>query len=603
MAAPRMSMVQFLMQRGYLTQEQLAEAQRVAQQTRNNDIGKVLVDLGFVGEREMLQARAQEMGIGFVNLDNIVIESSALNVVPERILKNHNVIPVKKQDNTLYLAMANVNNLQAIDDVQINSGCRVIPVIAVPGAIEDALRKNFTSSGGAGAASGAATPVRPGAAAVPAKPETKPVTAAGSSLADMRQAIAEAGVKKGTKDDEEGGDDDEKLAEQAPIIRLANALIQQAITDRASDIHVEPQPKSVRVRYRVDGVLIEAMTIPKNLLAALISRLKIMADMNIAERRIPQDGRIEVRHGGKELDLRVNSIPTPYGETIVMRILDKSGPQIGLAKLGFLEENQLKIEELTSQPNGLFLCTGPTGSGKTTTLYSVLYQLNTVGVNIVTAEDPVEYQLNGISQVGMNRKAGLTFATALRAFLRQDPDIIMVGEIRDLETAEIAIESSLTGHLVLSTLHTNDAPSATLRLIDMGVEPYLIAATLMGILAQRLCRRVDQDHKEPYTVFQKDLRRFGFEVTDPEAEVVLYRGIPHEDNRETGFRGRTGVHELLTMNGEIAELVVRRAPLSDIKEAAKANGMKELREDGLVKVLQGLTTPDEVMRVVFTAGY
>lgn len=594
-------MVQFLMQRGYLTQDQFTEAQRVAQQTRNNDIGKVLVDLGFVGEREMLQARAQEMGIGFVNLDNITIESSALNVVPERILKNHNVIPVKKQDNTLYLAMANVNNLQAIDDVQINSGCRVIPVIAVPGAIEDALRRNFSSSGGGAAA----TPVRSGATPTP---ETKtasaaPASAAGSSLADMRQAIAEAGVKRGSKDDEDSEADDEKLAEQAPIIRLANALIQQAITDRASDIHVEPQPKSVRVRYRVDGVLIEAMTIPKNLLAALISRLKIMADMNIAERRVPQDGRIEVRHGGKELDLRVNSIPTPYGEKIVMRILDKSGTQIGLAKLGFVEENQLKIEELTSQPNGLFLCTGPTGSGKTTTLYSVLYQLNTVGVNIVTAEDPVEYQLNGISQVGMNRKAGLTFATALRAFLRQDPDIIMVGEIRDLETAEIAIESSLTGHLVLSTLHTNDAPSATLRLIDMGVEPYLIAATLMGVLAQRLCRRIDQDHKEPYTVLQKDLRRFGFEVTDPEAEVVLYRGIPHEENRETGFRGRTGVHELLTMNSEIAELVVRRAPLSDIKEAAKANGMKELREDGLIKVLQGLTTPDEVMRVVFTAGY
>jgi type IV pilus assembly protein PilB len=384
---------------------------------------------------------------------------------------------------------------------------------------------------------------------------------------------------------------------------LANALIQQAISDRASDIHVEPQPKSVRVRYRVDGVLIEAMTIPKNLLAALISRLKIMADMNIAERRIPQDGRIEVRHAGKELDLRVSSIPTPYGEKIVMRILDKSGTQIGLGKLGFTEENELKIEELTSQPNGMFLCTGPTGSGKTTTLYSVLYQLNTVGVNIVTAEDPIEYQLNGISQVGMNRKAGLTFATALRAFLRQDPDIMMVGEIRDLETAEIAIESSLTGHLVLSTLHTNDAPSATLRLIDMGVEPYLIAATLTGILAQRLARRIDPDHKEPYIVKAQDLRRFGFPVEDPDADVQLYRGIPHEDNRETGFHGRTGIHELLNMNSEIAELVVRRAPLADIKEAAKANGMKELREDGLGKVLQGMTTPDEVMRVVFTAGF
>ena len=373
--------------------------------------------------------------------------------------------------------------------------------------------------------------------------------------------------------------------------------------DRASDIHVEPQPKSVRVRYRVDGVLTEAMTIPRNLMAALISRLKIMSDMNIAERRVPQDGRIEIRHQGKELDLRVSTVPTPFGEKVVMRILDKSGTQIGLAKLGFTEENQLKIEEMVSQPNGMFLCTGPTGSGKTTTLYSVLYMLNTIGVNIVTAEDPVEYQLSGITQVMMNRKAGLTFATALRAFLRQDPDIIMVGEIRDLETAEIAIEASLTGHLVLSTLHTNDAPSATLRLIDMGVEPYLIAATLMGVLAQRLARKVDPDHREPYQVPAKDLRRFGFDHSDPEELITLYRGIPHEDNRMSGYRGRMGVHELLTMNSEIAELVVRRSPLNDIKMAAKANGMKELREDGLGKVLAGMTDPGEVMRVVFTAGY
>ncbi|MCB0826792.1 MAG: type II/IV secretion system protein, partial [Armatimonadetes bacterium] len=264
---------------------------------------------------------------------------------------------------------------------------------------------------------------------------------------------------------------------------------------------------------------------------------------------------------------------------------------------------QAAIEELISQPNGMFLCTGPTGSGKTTTQYSVLHILNSVERNIITIEDPVEYQLNGISQVQVNKKAGLTFGTALRAFLRQDPDIIMVGEMRDLETAEIAIEASLTGHLVLSTLHTNDAPSATLRMVDMGVEPYLISATVIGVLAQRLGRRIDQDNKEPYEVKQLDLRRFGFQVTDPEAPVTLYKGIPAESNRQTGFRGRSGIHELMLMNAEIAELVVRRAPLNDIKEAAKANGMKELREDGLEKVLAGVTTPDEVMRVVFTAGF
>ncbi|MBI1755494.1 MAG: Flp pilus assembly complex ATPase component TadA [Fimbriimonas ginsengisoli] len=591
-------MVQFLVQKGFLNEDQFKEAQLVQQQTKNPDLGKILVDLGMVGEREVLQARAQELGVGFADLDRVTIDASVINAVPERIAKNHNVIPVRKQDNTLWLAMANVNNLQAIDDVQIATGCRVQTVIAVPGAIEDAIHKYYTGGTSNGDAAKAGTTPKSSAGSTPAA-----AMAAGSSLADMRQAIAEAGVRRGREGEEDAEGDDEKLAEQAPIIRLANALIQQALSDRASDIHVEPQPKSVRVRYRIDGVLMEAMTIPKNLLAPLISLFKIMADMNIAERRLPQDGRIEVRHQGKEIDLRVSSIPTPFGEKIVMRILDKSGTQIGLGKLGFLEENQLKIEELVSQPNGMFLCTGPTGSGKTTTLYSILYMLNTIGVNILTAEDPIEYQLNGISQVQMNRKAGLTFATTLRSFLRQDPDIIMVGEIRDLETAEIGVESSLTGHLVLSTLHTNDAPSATLRLIDMGVEPYLVSAVLMGVLAQRLCRRIDNDHRESYEVKASELRRFGMPMEDSDKMVTLWRGVPHEDNRDTGYMGRTGVHELMVMNAEIAELIVRRAPLNDIKEAAKANGMKELREDGLTKVLLGQTDPQEVMRVVFTAGY
>lgn len=589
MALPRKSMVQFLMDKGFLKPEQLAEANKVKEQTNATDIGKVLVQLGMVGEREVLAAQAQEGGYAFVDLDRIQIDSSAINVVREQVVKANNVIPVKKQDNTIYVAMTNPNNLQAIDAVQLASGCRVVPVIAVPGAIEDAIKKYY---GGTGAEN------TPAAAATQA-----PVNQ--NFSADIRSAIASAGVQQGVADSQFSEDDKDadKMAEAAPIIKLAGALIQQAVADRASDIHVEPQQRAVRIRYRIDGVLIEAMTVPRNLMAPLISRLKIMADMNIAERRIPQDGRIEVRHAGKEYDLRVSSIPTPWGEKIVMRILDKGSVMIGLTKLGFTDENQLIIEELVSQPNGMFLCTGPTGSGKTTTQYSVLHKLNTVGVNIITVEDPIEYQLNGIAQVQVNRKAGLTFATGLRAFLRQDPDIIMVGEMRDLETAEIAIESSLTGHLVLSTLHTNDAPSATLRMVDMGVEPYLISATVIGVLAQRLARKIDQDNKEPYEVPAIDLKRFGFQVTDPEEKVTLYRGIPAESNRMTGYRGRSGIHELMLMNAEIAELVVRRAPLNDIKEAAKANGMKELREDGLHKVLNGSTDPQEVMRVVFTAGF
>jgi type IV pilus assembly protein PilB len=598
MALPRVPMVEFLVKKGYVKPEQVTEAKRVQEQTKEGDLGRVLVQLGMVGEREVIEAKASELGYPFVDLDRVQIESSAVNVVPERIAKNHNVIPVKKEGAQLWLAMSNINNIQAQDDVRMVSGCKVNPCMAVPGAVEDAIKKYY-----GGASNGDAGAGGPSAVESPGGTKTAAPT---SSYGEIKAAIAGAQIARGVQnagEDEAVDADAEKMAEQAPIIRLANALIQQAITDRASDIHVEPQQRSVRVRYRVDGVLMEAMMVPKNLQAPLVSRLKIMADMNIAERRVPQDGRIEVRHQTKDYDLRVSSIPTPFGEKVVMRILDKSSVLIGLGKLGFTEENQLKIEELTSQPNGMFLCTGPTGSGKTTTQYSVLHRLNTVGVNIITVEDPIEYQLNGIAQVQVNRKAGLTFATALRSFLRQDPDIIMIGEMRDLETAEIAIESSLTGHLVLSTLHTNDAPSATIRMIDMGVEPYLISATVIGILAQRLCRRIDQENKEPYEVPAMDLRRFGFNVSDPEESVTLYRGVPHENNRQTGYRGRTGIHELMVMNAEIAEMVVRRAPLNDIKEAAKANGMKELREDGLHKVLAGITDPQEVMRVVFTAGF
>jgi len=588
MALPRLPMAQFLMQKGYLKQEQLDEALKVQQQSKTTDLGRVLVELGYVGEREVLHAKAQEAGVPFVDLDNVQLDQSAVNVVPERIAKMHGVVPVRKEGMTLWVAMANPDNLQAIDDVQLASGLRVRPAVAVPGAIDDAIKRYY--AGAAGPTNGQQT----SSAAEP--------TRMGS---DMRRLMAEAQIGRDI-DNRGGGDDDadaEKMAEQAPIIRLANAVIQQAIADRASDIHVEPHERHVRVRYRVDGVLMEAMVVPKNLQAPLISRLKIMSEMNIAERRIPQDGRIEVRHSGHEYDLRVSSIPCPYGEKIVMRILDKGNAMVGMSKLGFSPENQAQLEELVSQPNGMFLSTGPTGSGKTTTQYSVLHKLNTIEKNIITVEDPIEYQLAGIAQVQVNRKAGLTFASSLRAFLRQDPDIIMVGEMRDLETAEIAIEASLTGHLVLSTLHTNDAPSATIRMIDMGVEPYLISATVIAVLAQRLGRRIDGEHRETYEVPAIDLRRFGFKVEDPDQMVTLYRGVPHDNNRQTGYRGRIGFYELMVMNAEIAELIVRRAPLADIKSASKANGMKELREDGLDKVLAGITDPQEVMRVVFTAGF
>jgi type IV pilus assembly protein PilB len=537
------------------------------------------------------EARAQELGVPFVDLNTFTIDPSAVNVVPERIARQHKVVPILKDGNVLTVAMADVNNVLAFDDLRIVSRCTIRPALAAADAIEEAINRAYQSV--VGKAPDAETST---AAAAPV---------GGGMMAQIKADIAQVGV--GMDVDEEDVESAARVAEEAPIVRIANTIIQQAVKERASDIHVEPQERGVRIRYRIDGVLHEIMTLPKYIQAPLISRYKIMAEMNIAERRLPQDGRIPIRVEGKDYDLRVSSIPvhlsSGMGEKIVMRILDKTSILIGLEKLGFTAEVQAQLEELVIQPNGMVLSTGPTGSGKTTTQYSVLHKLNSIEKNIITIEDPVEYQLPGISQVQVNRKAGLTFANALRSFLRQDPDIIMVGEMRDLETAEIAIEASLTGHLVLTTLHTNDAPSAVIRMVDMGVEPYLISATVIGVLAQRLARRLCPHCKEPYEVPAADLRRFGFRPQRPDQMVTLWRGRGCEACRYTGFRGRIGIFELMRVNDEIAELIVRRAPLADIRDAAKANGMHELREDGLLKVLEGVTTPDEVMRVVFTAGH
>ncbi len=588
MAMTRKSMGEYLIEKGLLTPEQLHDALRV-QQSTGRDLAQILVDQAVVSERDAYEAKAYEMGLPFVDLDRTPPDPSAVNVVREHIAKRYNVMPVKKEGNVLYLAMADPNNVMAIDDVRVNSRCVVRPVLAAPGAIEDAIRRAY---GGSAIAGDGSAPAGESGGGTPARP------------ADLKASVMSEVAAYSARGDLE---EDEKAvlreAEEGPIVRAANIIIQRAIDERASDIHVEPQIRNVRVRYRIDGVLHEVLTLPKYIQAPLISRYKIMAEMNIAEKRLPQDGRIPIRYQNKDYDLRVSSIPTPLGEKIVMRILDKTSVLIGLNKLGFTPETQARLEELVMQPQGMVLSTGPTGSGKTTTQYSILHKLNSVEKNILTIEDPIEYQLPGISQVQVNRKAGLTFANALRAFLRQDPDIIMVGEMRDLETAEIAIEAALTGHLVLSTLHTNDAPSAVIRMIDMGVEPYLIAATVTGVLAQRLARRVCQKCKQPREIRAADLRAFGFQVEDPDQMVTIWEGTGCEECRYRGYKGRIGIFELMVVNAEIAELIVRRAPLSDIKEAAKANGMKELREDGLIKVLEGVTTPDEVRRVVFTAGY
>jgi type IV pilus assembly protein PilB len=570
---PKKPLGQILLERGLVTQQHLDEALRI-QASTTEQLGRILIDLGHVTERDVLRAQAEQLGIPFLELDRTSVDEDVAKAIPQSVVQRYNAVPIRRTGNRLTVAMADPTNVFALDDIRLITGYEIDPVLATPDDIGVLLRSVDGSAGS-------------------------------EELSNALEALGGGSGLPEEADTTGGGVNEEVdrrgLEDEAPVIRIVNVIIQQAIKDRASDIHIEPDRRGVRIRYRIDGVLHEVMSVPKYVHAPLISRIKIMGDMNIAERRLPQDGRIHVRHEGKDYDLRVSSLPTVFGEKVVMRILDQSSILIGLSKLGMLPETQAQLESIIVQPNGMILSTGPTGSGKTTTQYSVLNKINSVERNITTIEDPVEYQLAGLNQVHVNRKAGLTFANAMRYFVRQDPDIIMVGEIRDLETAETAIQASLTGHLVLSTLHTNDAPSAVTRLVDMGVEPFLIAASVIGVLAQRLGRRICQNCKEPYKPPMEALRRIGFPLENIE-DVVLYRGRGCEQCRHTGYRGRLGIFELMLLSEEIQDLIVRRAPLSEVRRAALANGMKTLKTDGFAKVLEGVTTVEEIMRVVFTAG-
>ena len=575
---PKKLVGQILLEKGVITQEQLDEALNVQKNT-TEQIGRILTDLGHVTERDVLRAHAEQLGIAFLELDKTSVDEDVAKAIPQSVVQRYNAVPIRRSGNRLTVAMSDPSNVFALDDMRLITGYEIDPILATAEDIS-ALLDNTD-----GASEGGTEELQTALDALDG--------GLGAALGDELD-ISSAGT-------EEDVDRAQVMEEEAPIIRVVNVVIQQAIKDRASDIHVEPDRRGVRIRYRIDGVLHEVMRVPKYVHAPLVSRIKIMGDMNIAERRIPQDGRIHIRHEGNDYDLRVSSLPTVFGEKVVMRILDQSSVMIGLNKLGMAGETQAQLESVIVQPNGMILSTGPTGSGKTTTQYSILNKINSVEKNIITIEDPVEYQLPGLSQVHVNRKAGLTFASAMRSFLRQDPDIIMVGEIRDLETAETAVQASLTGHLVLSTLHTNDAPSAVTRLMDMGVEPFLIASSIIGILAQRLARRICQNCKEPYKPPAEALHRVGFNVDDME-NVVFYRGRGCEQCRHTGYRGRNGIFEMMLVTEEVADLTVKRAPLSEIRAAALAGGMKTLKMDGFQKVLAGLTTVEEVMRVVFTAG-
>lgn len=544
---------------GAVTAAQVSEA-LAYQRNRQMKLGEALVSLGHADETTVSKALAKQHGLPFVDLSKGKIAPAILAKVPANVAQEFGVVPLLERNGRLVVAVDDPLKTFLADNLHFMIGCEVDCALAAPGALQKALHACYPSAGGAKA--GAAAPGAKPAAANPA--------------------------------DEEGDD--------APIIRLVHRMIEQAMEERASDIHVEPFANRVRVRYRVDGVLKEIDSHPKHLQGPLISRLKIMASMDIAEKRKPQDGRIGVKVKGRDIDIRASILPGSHGEAVVMRLLDREASLIGLAELGFMSEHYKWFRGIIKRPNGIVLVTGPTGSGKTTTLYAALKELNRPDVKIITAEDPVEYHIKGINQVQVKTSIGLSFARILRAMLRQAPNIILVGEIRDKETAEIAIQAALTGHLVFSTLHTNDSSSAITRLVDMGVKPFLVAASLQAVIAQRLLRTVCSDCKEPYTPALSELRSAGIRPEDAAGKPFSRgRGCPRCAG--SGYRGRKGIFEVLEMDNALRELVYRNAPTLQIREQARGSGrLTTLAQDGVRKVLSGETTVPELLRVTQAEG-
>jgi type IV pilus assembly protein PilB len=519
----------------------------------------VLMSQGRLHESELMEVQAAKMGLSTVDVGTVTIDPTATTRLPGDQARRYGVLPLGFIDGELLVAvgLSQAGNIELKDDLSRITRCRVRFAVAPDADIAARINQIFRAE---------------------------------SEMSDLTSSISTQEVEEPT--DLAGFT---AVASEAPIVRFVNLLISQAITDRASDIHIEPTETDLRVRYRIDGVLHEAHRSPKSLQSGVISRLKIMADINIAERRVPQDGRLSVTHQGRKIDLRLATLPTVWGEKIVARILDNSTASLSLNELGFSDANFNRFETAYTKPYGMILVTGPTGSGKSTTLYATLNILNRPEVNIITVEDPVEYRLAGVNQVQTNPKAGLTFAKALRSILRADPDVILIGEIRDHETAQIAVESALTGHLVLTTLHTNDAPSAIGRLIEMGIEPFLVGSALDTILAQRLCRMLCSC-KEPYTPTMTELAEVRFPVED--SPPMLYRPVGCTHCARTGYRGRMALHEVMTVSEEIERLAVRRATSDEIARVALADGMTSLRDDGWLKVGRGLTSIEEVLRVV-----
>jgi type IV pilus assembly protein PilB len=556
---------ELLVREKLISLQQLRQAQDEQRKSGQN-LGYTLAKLGYISDTEITSFLSSQYRLPAINLDEYDIDADVVKMVGREVCEKHKIIPVSRSGQTLIVAMADPTNLNAIDDIKFLTSYNVEPVVASETAVVAAIDRYYSAG--------------------PSYDEV---------MAEFN--LGEEDIDFAAGEEEISALELERASEDAPVVRLVNVLLLNAIRKGASDIHCEPYEKKLRIRYRIDGVLHEEMTPPLKLKNALVSRLKIMSQLDIAERRLPQDGRIKLKLGkGREMDFRVSVLPTLWGEKVVLRLLDKGNLQLDMTKLGF---DKKPLEDFTwaiNQPWGMVLVTGPTGSGKTTTLYSALSDLNRPGVNISTAEDPVEYNLHGINQVQMHDEIGLNFAMALRAFLRQDPDTIMVGEIRDFETAEIAVKAALTGHLVLSTLHTNDAPATISRLLNMGVEPFLITASVNLVLAQRLARKACSECKRPAELDPQPLVDMGF-TEEQLKEAKVMKGAGCTTCNGTGYKGRVALYEVMRFHDELKEMVLQGASTAELKTAAIRRGMLTLRQSGIRKIMDGVTTPEEVLRV------
>lgn len=552
-----------------INEEQLQKAM-LTQKKEGGKLASILVKLGYIEEAKLLSFLSQQYGVPAVDLTKIEIDSSVTKLVPAELVQKHRIIPIKRTGATLSVAMVDPTDVFAIDDIKFMTSYDIAPVLASETAIIAAINQHYDSA-----------------------QQLQTVLKSMEERDDLEMTIT------GDESDEQVNLNELKEAvEDAPVVKLANLILVEAIKKGVSDVHIEAYEKKFRVRYRLDGAMYEVMSPPMKLRAALTSRLKIMASLDIAERRLPQDGRIKLKLKDREVDMRVSTLPCLFGEKIVLRVLDKGNLTLDLSKLGFEPKALQDFMTAVSSPYGMVLVTGPTGSGKTTTLYSALHYINTEDINIMTAEDPVEYNLMGINQVQMKEEIGLNFAAALRSFLRQDPDVIMVGEIRDYETAEIAVKAALTGHLVLSTLHTNDAPSTINRLLNMGVEPFLVASSVILILAQRLIRKICPNCKEEEKIAHKTLIDVGFSPEEVQS-LVCYKGKGCSNCSNTGYKGRMALYEVMPVGEELRELILQGASADEIKKKAISLGMKTLRMSGLQKVRDGISSVEEVLNTTF----